>query len=178
MGVQLMITSILIGIGVFFYFLSLLGLYGNIFLMFGIGLTGAGLSLVLSSITMKNNWDGFKWRQKNPNLRIIMVWFQRLLFLGLGFLSLYGASSYWLDLPSYINKNYSHLEGIPTKITYEEPSGHEVEGTIFVTIKNKTLSLDTLSNNPVKHMEGHRFEINYLPHTKWIINYKIYSNGK
>lgn len=68
-----MITSFLIGIGVFFYFISLLGLYGNIFPMFGIGLTGAGLSLVLSSITMKNNWDGFKQRLKNSKLRIIRV---------------------------------------------------------------------------------------------------------
>lgn len=165
-----MITSVLLGLGTSFI-LFIIGIYANIFTFYGIGLSGVGLSLVLFGVL---KWKGIKGVQSGINPRTIGVWKYRLLMIGMGFLALYGSTGFWLDLPSYINKNYSRLEGIPTKITYEEPSSKsELEGTIIVTIQNKRLPLDPSPKYPIEHMEGHRFEIYYLPHTEWIINYKI-----
>lgn len=154
-------ASVLIYLGILFFLLVPLGIYAKIFLMYGIGLTGAGLSFVLFSISNGKEFKRFQGIQ------------YRLVLLGLGLLTLYGSSGFWLDLPLYVNKNYSHLEGIPQKITYEEPSKGELEGTIIVTIHNKRLPLDPSPKYPIEHMKGHRLEIYYLPHTEWIINYKI-----
>lgn len=118
-----MIASVLIGLGIFFFLFVPFGIYTNIFLIYGIGLTGAGLSFVFFSIVVKNSWRGFKrFKRISYNLSIIMNWLHRLFTLGIGLLALYGASAFWLDLPAYIDKDYSRLEGIPTKLAYEKSS--------------------------------------------------------
>jgi hypothetical protein len=169
-----MIASVLIGFAVFFFIFTFIGSYGNIFLIFGIGLIGAGLSSVLFAITVKNKWGGFKRFRSNSKLENISISISRIIIGVVGLYSLYGAYLFLLDLPSYINKNYSHLEGIPTKITNLETSTGRMEGEFDVTINNKKISLTSSSKYPIEQMDGHRFKINYLPHTEWIINYKIY----
>ncbi|PEK98188.1 hypothetical protein [Bacillus sp. AFS017336] len=169
-----MLAQVLIGLAVFFFISTFIGSQANIFLLYGIGLTGAGLTCVLFAITVKNNWKGFKKYHVASKFENISISFNRLVILVVGLFSLYGTVSFCMDLPAYINKNYSHLEGIATKITNDETSTGRLEGEFDVTINNKKITLESSSKYPIEQMDGHRFKVNYLPHTEWIINYKIY----
>jgi hypothetical protein len=163
------------GLGITFFLLVPLGIYTNIFPFVAIGLTGAGLSFILYSLKVKTNWKGFNKVQRLPYIGSSVVWIYRLGILGIGVVALYSASSFWADSPTYVKKNYAKLEGIPSKIVFENPSSkEEIEGTITVIINNKRLSIAPNPHHPIgKNVEGHRFQINYLPNTKWVMDYKI-----
>ncbi|WP_066070816.1 hypothetical protein [Neobacillus soli] len=159
------------GITFFSFFLFGIGLYANIFILYGFGLTGFGLAFALFGLL---NLIKPIMVAGTPKSNTGAIWFLGLSIIGIGSFAIYSSSGFWLDFPAYINKNYSRLEGIPSKIIYEEPSSRsEIEGKVFVTINNKRLSLDPPPKYSVQKMKGHRFEINYLPNTDWIISYQI-----
>jgi hypothetical protein len=164
----------ILGLGITFFLLVLLGIYTNIFPYCAIGLTGAGLSFILYSIKVKRDWKGFNRVQKVPYIGSSAVWIYRLGILGLGALALYSASSFWADSPAYLKKHYAKLEGIPSQIVYEGPVKGEIKGTITVLINNKRLNIVPNPHHPFeKNLEGRRFLINYLPNTEWVMDYKI-----
>ncbi|MEY2194456.1 hypothetical protein AB7942_17200 [Neobacillus sp. BF23-41] len=164
----------ILGLGITFFLLVPLGMYTNIFPFCAIGLTGAGLSFILISLKVKNVWKGFNRVQELPYIGSSVMWIYRFGILGLGALALFSASAYWADSPAYIKKNYTILEGIPSKIVYEKPSKGEIQGTITVIIHNKRLNISPNPKYPIeKNVEGRRFQINYLPNTEWVMDYKI-----
>ena len=158
-----------------FFLLVPLGIYTNNFPFCAIGLTGAGLSFILFSLKVKKDWKGFNRVKELPFIGSSVVWIYRLGILGIGAVALYSASSFWADSPAYVKKNYAKLEGIPSKIVFEKPSSDgEIEGTITVIINHKRLSIAPNPHRPIgKNVDGHRFMINYLPNTKWVMDYKI-----
>ena len=168
-------APLILGLGITFFLFVPLGIYTNIFPFVTIGLTGAGLSFILYSLKIKNDWKGFNRMQKLPFIGSSVVWIYRLGILGLGAVALYSASSFWADSPAYIKKNYAKIEGIPSKIVYEKaPSMGQIEGTITVIINNKRLSIAPNPRYPIKNnVEGRHFLINYLPNTEWVMDYTI-----
>ena len=164
----------ILGLGITFFLFVLLGIYTNIFPFCAIGLTGAGLSFILYSIKVKKDWKGFSKVQELPLIGSSLVWMYRFGILGLGAVALYNASAYWADSPAYFHKNYKRIEGIPSKVVYKGHSTGEISGPITVIINNKHLSIAPRPHEPIeKNIEGRRFLINYLPNTKWVIDYKI-----
>ena len=164
----------ILGLGITFFLLVPLGIYTNNFPLCAIGLTGAGLSFILYSLKVKNDWKGLNRVQELPYIGTSVIWVYRFGILGLGALALFSASAYWADSPAYIKKNYTKVEGIPSKIVYDQPSKGEIGGTITVIINHKRLSISPNPHNPIgKKMEGRRFLINYLPNTEWVMDYKI-----
>ncbi|MFP5115350.1 hypothetical protein ACSU64_23650 [Bacillaceae bacterium C204] len=165
----------ILGLGITFFLLVLLGIYTNIFPFCAIGLTGAGLSFILYSLKVKNDSKGFIRVQELPFIGSSIVWIYRIGILGLGAVVLYSASAFWADSPAYIKKNYAKIEGIPSKIVYEKPTSKGgMEGAITVIIHNKRLSISPNPRYPFeKNVEGRHFLINYLPNTEWVMDYKI-----
>ncbi|WP_066253788.1 hypothetical protein [Neobacillus drentensis] len=164
----------ILGLGITFLLLVPLGVYTNNFPFCAIGLTGAGLSFILLSLKVNNDWKGFNRVQELPYIGSSVTRVSRLGILGLGALALFSASSYWADSPAYIKKNYTKIEGIPSKIVYEQPAKGEIGGLITVIINNKRLSIAPNPHYPIeKNMDGRRFFINYLPNTEWVMDYKI-----
>jgi hypothetical protein len=164
------------GLAITFFLLVPLGIYTNNFPFCAIGLTGTGLSLILFSLKEKNgrSWKGTNRLKKLPFIGSSVMWIYRIGILGLGGLALFSALPYWADSPAYINKNYTKLEGIPSKIVYDQPSKGEIGGAFTVIINNKRLSIAPNSHYPhEKNIEGQRFLIKYLPNTDWVMDYKI-----
>ena len=168
-------APLILGLGITFFLFVPLGIYTNNFPFCTIGLTGAGLSFLLFSLKVKNDWKGFNKVQKLPYIGSSIPWAYRMGILGIGAAALYSASSYWADSPAYLKKNYAKIEGIPSKIVYEKPSTKgEIQGTITVIINNKRLSIAPNPRDPIRNnVEGRHFLINYLPNTEWVMDYKI-----
>jgi hypothetical protein len=168
-------APLILGLGITFFLFVPLGIYTNNFPLCAIGLTGAGLSFLLFSLKVKNDWKGFNRVQKLPYIGSSIPWAYRMGILGIGAAALYSASSYWADSPAYLKKNYAKIEGIPSKIVYEKPSTKgEIQGTITVIINNKRLSIAPNPRDPIRNnVEGRHFLINYLPNTEWVMDYKI-----
>lgn len=164
----------ILGLGITFFLLVPLGIYTNNFPFSAIGLTGAGLSFILYSLKVKKDWKGFNRVQELPYIGSSVVWIFRLSVLGLGAVALYNASAFWADSPAYIKKNYTKIEGIPSKVVYENPSKGKFNGPITVIINNKRLSIAPKPRFPMeRNLEGRRFLIDYLPNTEWVMDYKI-----
>jgi hypothetical protein len=163
----------ILGLGITFFLLVPLGIYTNIFPYCAIGLTGAGLSFILYSIKVRRDSKRFDRVQALPYIGSSLIWVYRLGILSLGAIALYSASSFWADSPAYLKKNYAKIEGIPSKIVYERPIKGEIKGTITVIINNKRLNLAPNPHYSIEKLEGHRFLINYLPNTEWVMDYKI-----
>lgn len=168
-------APLILGLGITFFLFVPLGIYTNIFPFVTIGLTGAGLSFVLYSLKIKNDWKCFNRMQKLPFIGSSVVWIYRLGIFGIGAAALYSASSFWADSPAYIKKNYAKIEGIPSKIVYEKATSRgQIDGTITVIINNKRLSIAQNPRYPIKNnVEGRHFLINYLPNTEWVMDYTI-----
>lgn len=169
----MMIASVFIGLGIFFFLFVPLGIYMDLFIIYGIGLTGAGLSFALFSLFVKRSWKGFKRVQDIPTLSSVIILFYRLFIFAIGVFALYGATAFWLDLPDFFNKEYAKLEGIPSQLTYEEPARGDLTGTMIITINGKTLPLHPTPQVPIENLQGRYFQIHYLPNTEWIIHYEI-----
>lgn len=168
-------APLILGLGITFFLFVPLGIYTNNFPFCAIGLTGAGLSFLLFSLKVKNDWKGFNRVQKLPYIGSSIPWAYRIGILGIGAAALYSASNYWADSPAYLKKNYAKIEGIPSKIVYEKPTTKgEIQGTITVIINNKRLSIAPNPRDPIRNnVEGRHFLINYLPNTEWVMDYKI-----
>ncbi|MEH7074921.1 hypothetical protein [Neobacillus drentensis] len=168
-------APLILGLGITFFLLVPLGIYTNIFPFCAIGLTGAGLSFILYSLKVENDWKGFNKVKKLPFIGTSAVLIFRLSLLGLGAAALYNASAFWADSPVYFKKNYAKLEGIPSQVIYEKPAkGEMINGPITVIINNKRLNIAPKPDYPIERsLEGRRFLINYLPNTKWVMDYKI-----
>lgn len=130
-------TSFLIGAGIFFFLLVPLGIFANIFPLYGIGLSGAGVCFAIFSIIVKKDWKGFNRFKRVPYLSTSVIGMYRVFLLGIGLLALYGASAFWQDLPAYLSEDYSTAEGVPEEVIKEEGS----DGLIILTIDGKKFSL-------------------------------------
>ncbi|MCA0988582.1 hypothetical protein [Guptibacillus algicola] len=161
--------SFLIGAGIFFFLLVPLGIFTNIFPLYGIGLSGAGLCFVIFSIIVKKDWKGFNRFKRVPYLSAIVIGMYRVFLLGIGLLALYGASAFWQDLPAYMSEDYPTLEGVPEDVMKEEGS----DGLIILTMDGKKLPLPPESGTSVEDFKGERVEVSYLENTEWIMDYKV-----
>jgi hypothetical protein len=75
---------------------------------------------------------------------------------------------YWLDIPAYLTNDYKVVEGVPTEFGYRSP--YKAGKYLHVKIQNEELKLPT--NIPESHSDRW-FVIQYLPNSKFIMDYKI-----
>lgn len=162
----------LLGLGIVFFLFVPLGIYLNLFLLYGIGLTLAGISFVLVGILLKKN-SKCLIGQGIPYVSFLFFWLYRLFILTIGILALYGSSAFLMDLPKYLTNDYSKLEGVPEKIVLDKSSDGKSEDMVLVTINGKRLTLNPTPKQSVEKLQGRYFVIKYLPNTKWIIEYTI-----
>lgn len=167
--------GIFIGLTLFFGIFFLAGSGANMIMIYVIGLTGMGVFTVLTGLTL-SKWSEMikKSFQTDKNSATIIV--KGLVILaGLGMLV--GSIDYWRDVPLYQNKKFSVISGKPSEVDDYQSKG-TVTG-IYVTIAGKTLDIDADIKpglpdfkDPTELKEKH-FTIHYLPHSNWIIDYKI-----
>ena len=161
--------SFLIGSGIIFFLLVPLGIFTNIFPIYGIGLTGAGVCFVIFSIIVKNDWKGFNRFKRVPYLTAIVIGMYRITVLVFGLIALYGASAFWQDLPAYVSEDYSIAEGVPEDVMKEEGS----DGLIILTIDGKKHPLPPTSGLSVEDFKEEQVEVRYLENTDWIMGYEV-----
>ncbi|MFP5109527.1 hypothetical protein ACSU6B_22650 [Neobacillus sp. C211] len=77
-------------------------------------------------------------------------------------------SQEWVDLTSYLKNNYKTVEGIPTKFEFHMPRTGPRHWEVIVDDVNFSMP------EKIKGESSERwFVIHYLPHSKFIIDYKI-----
>lgn len=77
-------------------------------------------------------------------------------------------SQEWVDLPSYLKNDYKTVEGIPTKFEFHMPRTGPRHWEVIVDDVNFSMP------EKIKGESSERwFLIHYLPHSKFIIDYKI-----
>ena len=77
-------------------------------------------------------------------------------------------SQEWVDLPSYLKNDYKTVEGIPTKFEFHMPRTGPRHWEVIVDDVNFSMP------EKIKGESSERwFVIHYLPHSKFIIDYKI-----
>jgi phosphoglycerol transferase MdoB-like AlkP superfamily enzyme len=77
-------------------------------------------------------------------------------------------SQEWVDLPSYLKNDYKTVEGIPTKFEFHMPRYGPRYWEVIVDEVNLSMP------EKIKDESSERwFVIHYLPHSKFIIDYKI-----
>ncbi|WP_431803671.1 hypothetical protein [Halobacillus andaensis] len=162
-----MIATILIWLGSLSFVLVGVGIFNEIFFVYGMGLTVAGLSLIVFAFIVRKDWKGYKRFQGVKFLSTLIPWVNRIFCFGLGISALMGASAFWQDVPAYINQDYAVLKGIPEEIEEFE------DGEIIVTINDERLPLYPNPPYSKEELEGQYFTIHYLPNTDWIEGYFI-----
>jgi hypothetical protein len=95
---------------------------------------------------------------------------QRLIHLALTILMML-LSQEWVDLPSYLKGEYKVVEGVPSEFEFRSPRHGPRHWEVVVD--------DVKFSMPEKIKEEYFdrwFVIRYLPHSKFIIDYKILTN--
>lgn len=144
-------------------------------MIYVVGLTGIGAFTVLTGLTL-SKWSEMikKSFETDKNFPVIIVK-GVVILAGLGML--FGSIDYWRDVPLYQNKKFSVLRGKPSEVDEYQSKG-TVTG-IYVTIEGKTLDIDAdirpglPSFKNANELKEKHFTIHYLPHSDWIIDYKI-----
>jgi hypothetical protein len=80
-------------------------------------------------------------------------------------------SQEWVDLPSYLKGEYKVVEGVPSEFEFRSPRHGPRHWEVVVD--------DVKFSMPEKIKEEYFdrwFVIRYLPHSKFIIDYKILTN--
>jgi hypothetical protein len=167
--------GIFFGLTLFFGIFFLAGSGANMIIIYVVGLTGMGAFTVLTGLTI-SKWSEMikKSFETDKNFPILIV--KGLVILA-GFGMLLGSIDYWRDVPLYNNKKFSVLSGKPSEVDVYKSKG-TITG-LYVTIRGKTLDIDAdirpglpTFNHPNELKEKY-FTIRFLPHSNWIIDYKI-----
>ncbi|MDR7002997.1 hypothetical protein J2Y67_005550 [Neobacillus niacini] len=91
---------------------------------------------------------------------------QRFFYIGCTFIMF--LSNQWIDLYSFVKKNYLVIEGVPSKIERLEPRYGKRCWEIVINDVKLSLPLK-LKKEEIKR----GMEIQYLPHSKFILKYKV-----
>lgn len=75
---------------------------------------------------------------------------------------------HWLDIPAYLTNDYRVIEGVPTEFDHRSP--YKAGNYLHVEIRDVELKLPTSVPNSVS---DRWFVIQYLPNSKFIMDYKI-----
>ncbi|MFT4413791.1 hypothetical protein ACLM5H_08025 [Fredinandcohnia humi] len=159
----------------FFGIFLLAGTGANLFLIYVVGYTGVGLFTFITgiSIPIRSEWinKSFQTEKNYPTLLI------KSIFLLAGILMMIRSIDYLRDVPSYNKGIFAVIQGKPTSVEEYKTKGR-ITG-IYVTIHHQTfdLDLDISSTFPIyeklSELKKQHFIIYYLPHSKWIIDYRI-----
>lgn len=168
-----MAAGVLIGLALAFFLLVPIGIFADFFFVYGIGLTSAGIFLILFAIVVKNNWKGFHSFEGVRWLEAIFPRLVRLFLFALGVLMLTGASAFWQDVPLYLKKEYHYVEGVPSEIIYHEPTRGNIHPSITVNIEGQKLTIQPAPKYSLEELNKMTFKIFYLPNTEWLITYEI-----
>ncbi|WP_442600107.1 hypothetical protein [Neobacillus sp. D3-1R] len=169
-----MLPWIFIGLALFFGVFWFSGNAANILIIYVIGLTGMGVFLVLTSLTISKQSNllkkAFETEKNYPPLLVKAI----LLFAGIGML--FGSIRYWQDVPFYQDQNFSVISGKPSSIDEYNSKGTVTE--LYVEIKGHTFVLDADMPQFPKYKKyeellDKHFTILYLPNSNWIIDYKV-----
>jgi hypothetical protein len=172
-GGKKLLPGISFGLALFFGIFLLSGNGAHMFMLYVIGLTGMGAFILLTGLTIPQKAWINKSFQTEKNFPTIIV---KCLILFVGISMLISSIDYWRDVPSYFKKELITLSGKPTLI--EEYTTTKGGGTdTYVTVKGKTFEL--LEPGPKYKYEKPEvlkekvFTFYYLPHSEWIVDYKM-----
>lgn len=94
----------------------------------------------------------------------------RMFFLLAGIACALISSIYLRDLPNYVQKDYETMKGVPSNIVNVKASRYEGNG-IDIVLNGKEFRIN--GDLQIDNLRDKQFVINYLPHSNWIISYKV-----
>lgn len=168
--------GIFFGLALFFGIFFLSGSAANMFLMYVVGLTGMGICIILTGLTIPKISAWIKKSFETDKNYLTMMVQGVVLLAGVGML--FGSIDYWRDIPLYNDKKFEVISGKPASVTEYRSKGNRHITGLDVEIKGELFYLDAdLPDFPAfketEELKEKRFIIFYLPNSNWIIDYQI-----
>ncbi|KHE72416.1 hypothetical protein [Halobacillus sp. BBL2006] len=160
-----MLSTISLVIFAISFLITLIGGSTHHFLLLTVSITIASVAWIFFSLSINKNSKHIKKEFRGTPLKII-----RMVLLLAGIACALISSIYLRDIPSYIQKDYETLKGVPSKIENVTTSRYEGNG-IDIILHGKEFRIN--DNLKIDHLKDKQSIIQYLPHSEWIISYKV-----
>jgi len=146
------------------FLFTIIGGTTHSFWMLTISITLASFSLMVFTVSFNKNSKHIKKEFRGAPVTVFRM---VLLMLGVGLILI--SFLYLRDIPSYVQNDFRKIEGVPSSVEYGDSSRYG--GGLDIVLKGEVYRIQ--SDRKVEKIEGKYFTIYVLPHSDWVVSYKI-----